>query len=250
MELRVGGETGVTAVRCLAGHEAVWPWLDSAAGSWVVPLVEAAMRTLEPNTDGVIARSEVDYPHLFLIQFADGLRGAVLMLGDGYINKMAYADNRCDPDAMTTRSDITCTAVQYHVTNSDNSSTAAFGCASVRHDTVSCASYPTFWVMLQQFCATVCPPPPPATILTFKSVVSLRCLLQVSDEKYRRVPIDWRDTKPTGADIPHDRADRSGVAVSCHGRGMATDAVAGQHQLHADTRARATCQGRAAERSE
>lgn len=142
VELRIGGETGVASVRCLAGHDAVWSWLDSAVGSWAVPLVEAAMKTLEPGgrharTDGIIERSEVDVPHLFLIQFVDGLRGAVLLLGDGYISKMAYADNRRDPNALEEQPKTT--AVQYHVTNADNTSTAAFGCPlrATRHLAVS-----------------------------------------------------------------------------------------------------------------
>ena len=66
VELRPGGETGVASVRCLSGADQVWPWLDSASGSWTAPLLEAAMRALESGggvaegTNGVIDRSAVD----------------------------------------------------------------------------------------------------------------------------------------------------------------------------------------------
>ena len=124
VELRPGGETGVASVRCLSGADQVWPWLDSAAGSWTAPLLEAAMRALESGggvaegTDGIIDRSAVDAvdkPHLFEIHYTDGLRAVVLMLGDGYVTKMAYADRRQPGDV---------TAVEYHVESTRH---AAFG---------------------------------------------------------------------------------------------------------------------------
>ena len=49
VELRVGGETGVTSVRCLAGHDQVWGWLDSVRLNGVLraPLVRLSVRRVD-----------------------------------------------------------------------------------------------------------------------------------------------------------------------------------------------------------
>jgi hypothetical protein len=75
VERRKGGETGVRAVRCLAG-EAVWK-----EGLYSAKLLDAAFRRQEgaPVLDEK-ARRSVREPVLFQIEYADGLRASVLTL--------------------------------------------------------------------------------------------------------------------------------------------------------------------------
>lgn len=90
-ERRRGGETGVRAVTCLSG-EAVWRAGDE--GRWSRDLADAALGAIEggPNR---LEPARVEDPHVFLIDYGDGLRGAVLMLGDtGYVRKFAGAARR------------------------------------------------------------------------------------------------------------------------------------------------------------
>lgn len=88
VERRAGGETGVSAVQCLAG-EAVWQAMGQ--GRWSRALADCALAALE-NGPGPLDPARVEDPHVFLIEYNDGLQGAVLMLGDnGYVQKFAYA---------------------------------------------------------------------------------------------------------------------------------------------------------------
>lgn len=75
VERRVGGETGVAAVTCLEG-DAVWQ--AARAGRWSRPLAEAAIAQI-PNTSGSSLEELLLGPALFLIEYRDGFRGAVLM---------------------------------------------------------------------------------------------------------------------------------------------------------------------------
>jgi hypothetical protein len=85
IERRRGGESGVVAVTCLEG-DAVWE--AARAGLWSSDLAEAAWSTIEETpTDGVTGCPN---PAIFLIEYVDGTRGAVLML-DEYIADFAYA---------------------------------------------------------------------------------------------------------------------------------------------------------------
>jgi len=86
VERRLGGETGVAAVTCLEG-DAVWQ--SAKDGLWSRELAEAACAPIENKPSG----SMEEYcrnPALFLLEYQDGLRGAVLML-NGYVTDLAYA---------------------------------------------------------------------------------------------------------------------------------------------------------------
>lgn len=86
IERRRGGESGVVAVTCLEG-DAVWEAAD--AGLWSRDLADAALATIEDKPAGPISE-HCPNPAIFLIEYADGTRGAVLML-TGYVKGFAYA---------------------------------------------------------------------------------------------------------------------------------------------------------------
>ena len=86
VERRVGGETGVAAVTCLEG-DAVWQ--SAKDGIWSRELAEAACAPIENKPAGSM-EEHCKNPALFLIEYRDGLRGAVLML-NGYVTDLAYA---------------------------------------------------------------------------------------------------------------------------------------------------------------
>jgi hypothetical protein len=89
VERRAGGETGVTSVQCLEG-DAVWE--AGREGRWSRDLLEAALDTI-PGTDSIDVEKQAENPVAFLIEYADGLRGAVIML-DGVIDQFAFAGRR------------------------------------------------------------------------------------------------------------------------------------------------------------
>jgi hypothetical protein len=92
-ERRQGGETGVAAVTCLSGDDV---WRAADAGRWSVDLANAALAAIESGP-GALDREAVDDPHVFLLEYVDGTRGTVLMLGDnGYVRKFAYAGRTGD----------------------------------------------------------------------------------------------------------------------------------------------------------
>ena len=92
-ERRRGGETGVRAVTCLSGADV---WRAADAGRWSVDLANAALAAIEGGP-GRLDRDRVEDPHVFLLEYIDGTRGTVLMLGDtGYVSKFAYAGRRGD----------------------------------------------------------------------------------------------------------------------------------------------------------
>jgi hypothetical protein len=86
IERRAGGETGVVSVQCLEG-EAVWRARDQ--GLWSQKLAEAACAAI-PNKPAGRMEDHVREPAVFLVQHADGLRTATLML-NGYVQDFAYA---------------------------------------------------------------------------------------------------------------------------------------------------------------
>ena len=86
VERRVGGETGVAAVTCVEGA-AVWRSRDQ--GRWSGELAEAACAAIANKPDGRM-EDHCPEPALFLVEYRDGLRGAVLML-NGYVQDLAYA---------------------------------------------------------------------------------------------------------------------------------------------------------------
>jgi hypothetical protein len=81
VERRKGGETGVKSVQCLTG-EAAWQAGDQGRWSW--DLLQAALARSE---NPVVARAtaadikaRTREPDVFLVEYRDGFRGAVLML--------------------------------------------------------------------------------------------------------------------------------------------------------------------------
>ena len=94
VERRAGGETGVAAVTCLEGDK-VWKVEDA----WWRDLAQAACDCIENKPDGPM-QDHCDNPALFLIEYRDGFRGAVVML-NGYITDLAYA-GRVDGELQST----------------------------------------------------------------------------------------------------------------------------------------------------
>lgn len=93
VERRSGGETGVKSVRCLSGYQV---WESAKRGLWSQELGNHAVSTLLDGPDSVYP-GQIDNPHVFLIEYRDGLRGSVLMLGDsGLISSFAYAGCHAD----------------------------------------------------------------------------------------------------------------------------------------------------------
>ncbi len=77
-ERRRGGETGVSAVHCLTGE----PAMDALAdGTVEVTLLRRALDALDLDSDAQ-ARAKRSTTAVFLIDYADGLRAAVVMFGD------------------------------------------------------------------------------------------------------------------------------------------------------------------------
>lgn len=86
VERRAGGETGVAAVTCREGEEV---WDLARSGAWWRELAGAACAAIEDRPAGPM-EAHCRNPALFDIEYADGLKGAVLML-NGYIHDLAYA---------------------------------------------------------------------------------------------------------------------------------------------------------------
>ncbi|MEC7226854.1 MAG: hypothetical protein VXW00_08285 [Candidatus Latescibacterota bacterium] len=86
IERRAGGEKGVKSVQCLEG-EAVWQ--ASRDGLWSRELADAAIGAIVNKPDGPM-EEHVKEPAVFLIEYADGLKAATLMLS-GYMQEFAYA---------------------------------------------------------------------------------------------------------------------------------------------------------------
>ena len=91
LERRRDGETGVRSVQCLSG-EAVWQ--AGHEGRWSWELAQSALGAIEDGP-GQLDPKKVEDPHVFLLEYCDGLKAAVLMLGDNdYVRKFAYASRR------------------------------------------------------------------------------------------------------------------------------------------------------------
>ncbi len=85
-EKRRGGETGVSAVRCLEGEKA---WEVLRSGAWNGHLVEPAMATI-PGKRPVPAVRGDPRATLFLIEYVDGLK-ATAYLSRGFVSEFALA---------------------------------------------------------------------------------------------------------------------------------------------------------------
>lgn len=86
VERRAGGETGIAAVRCLEGDD-VW-----ASDAWDRDLYAAAVAPIEAKEEGDV-RDHCENPALFLLEYADGLQAATLML-NGYTKGWGFAARR------------------------------------------------------------------------------------------------------------------------------------------------------------
>ncbi len=86
VERRVGGETGIAAVQCLEG-DAVWE-----SDAWDRDLYAAAVARIEAKEAGD-AREYCENPAVFLLEYADGLHAATLML-NGYTQGFGFAARR------------------------------------------------------------------------------------------------------------------------------------------------------------
>jgi len=84
VERRRGGETGIAAVQCLEG-DAVWRARDE--GRWSRDMAEVAVE--RAGVEGSMEEL-CDRPAVFLIEYVDGLRAAVLQL-NGYVSEWSYA---------------------------------------------------------------------------------------------------------------------------------------------------------------
>ncbi len=87
VERRAGGETGVASVQGLEG-DSVWNAID--AGTISGELVDAGCESIQGRASGSL-REVVSNPRAVVIEYNDGLKGAILML-DEYVNSgWAYA---------------------------------------------------------------------------------------------------------------------------------------------------------------
>ena len=86
VERRKGGETGIAAVRMLEGPE-VWKWTDANPGAG--KLLAAALERSETRKPGDV-RVNARRPAVFILEYKDGLQGAVYML-DGHIRDFNLA---------------------------------------------------------------------------------------------------------------------------------------------------------------
>ncbi len=86
IERRRGGESGVAAVTCLEGSAV---WQAARDGLWSRELADVALATMQKKSGGAV-EDGCPNPALFLLEYRDGTRGAVLMLTD-YVEGFAYA---------------------------------------------------------------------------------------------------------------------------------------------------------------
>lgn len=86
VERRAGGETGVAAVTY---HEGEAVWQAARDGLFSRELLEAACAPIQNKPEGPIEKHCAD-PALFLIEYRDGFRAAILML-NGYVEDFGFA---------------------------------------------------------------------------------------------------------------------------------------------------------------
>ncbi|MEE2658242.1 MAG: hypothetical protein VX733_07040 [Candidatus Latescibacterota bacterium] len=188
VERRAGHETGVISVQCLQGNE-VWRARDQ--GEWPGDLAQAALISSEHrNGDDP---EECENPSVFLVRYADGLRGTVLHL-DGYVQEFAYAARRADG---------TLDATEFFIQNEGPFAHFSYLCRNVE----------------RFFQTGVAPYPPERTLLTtgiINAVMNSRheCgavvetpWLDVIYESYDEMPHRPRGARPTGACLDPQASD-------------------------------------------
>lgn len=98
VERRKGGETGVRSVQCLSG-DAVWEAADQERWSW--SLLRAALACSENPQVASASPAEIRKrtlePDAFLVEYADGLQAAVLMLY-GLAEEFLFAGRLADQE--------------------------------------------------------------------------------------------------------------------------------------------------------
>ena len=85
VERRKGGETGIRSVQHLEGDEV---WKAAEQGKWSKTLLHAALARAEKLEPG--RPEDVKHPVLCLLEYNDGLRAAIVMLG-GLVNEYLVA---------------------------------------------------------------------------------------------------------------------------------------------------------------
>ena len=98
VERRKGGETGVSAVTCLEGAEV---WEAAKRGEWSRELLQTAWNAITEKPEGLIEKLSPE-PALFLIEYCDGLKSAVIILQRGIVSDWAYAAQNVSGDVMAT----------------------------------------------------------------------------------------------------------------------------------------------------
>lgn len=88
VERRAGGETGVAAVQCLAGEAT---WQAGREGLWDEALLEGALAVSERRVPGDPRQFAKD-PAVFVLEYRDGLRAAVCILGGVTSQRAVAAD--------------------------------------------------------------------------------------------------------------------------------------------------------------
>ena len=86
VERRRNGETGIVAVQCPEGQEV---WEAEKQGLWSRELAAAAEEHIKPRAPGRM-EDNCENPALFLLEYADGLRAASLIL-NGHLSGWGYA---------------------------------------------------------------------------------------------------------------------------------------------------------------
>jgi hypothetical protein len=86
VERRAGGEKGIAAVQCVEGP-GVWKWTES--NDWAKPLLNAALERAADRKPGT-PQENTPKPILFILEYTDGLQGAVYLL-NGYIKDWTFA---------------------------------------------------------------------------------------------------------------------------------------------------------------
>lgn len=99
MERRQGGETGVVAVTCVEGPDV---WKAAADKRWSRSLLDAALAQAKDAKKGK-PEDNCKNPAAFLLEYKDGRRGSVLMLG-GHVHEEIFAariKDRSEPFAFS-----------------------------------------------------------------------------------------------------------------------------------------------------
>lgn len=99
-EQRTGGECGVIAVQALEGRS-VWAAMDK--GDWPEELMLRALGALRSEQPGH-PRDHVDVPVIFIVEYADGVKGYVLQL-QRFIGEWSFAFRHQDGAVVAARCD-------------------------------------------------------------------------------------------------------------------------------------------------